>query len=106
MHRFKPLAMITLAVTMLLASCGGQEDSVTTNVGSEHPNVDISNGAAGDGLITGLRALGHAVGTAAQSSSLSTIVVANHPRGFRYLQGGADPGREGVALGDVFPPGP
>ncbi len=84
----------------------GASNSATTNVGSEHPNVDISNGAAGDALITGLRALGHTVGTAAQSSGLSTIVMANHPRGFRYLQGGADPRREGVALGDVFPPGP
>jgi gamma-glutamyltranspeptidase / glutathione hydrolase len=80
----------------------GAANSATTNVGSEHPNVDITNNAAGDALITGLRALGHTVGTAAQSSGLSTIVVRSHPRGFRYLEGGADPRREGVALGDSF----
>ena len=84
----------------------GAANSATTNVGSEHPNVDISNNGAGDALITGLRALGHTVGTAAQSSGLSTIVVKTHPSGYRFLQGGADPRREGVALGDVFQPGP
>ena len=82
----------------------GASNSVNTNVGSEHPNVDITNNAAGDVLITGLRALGHTVNTAAQSSGLSTIVVRTAPAGFRYLEGGADPRREGVALGNVFKP--
>ena len=84
----------------------GASNSATTNVGSEHPNVDISNNGAGDALITGLRALGHTVGLAAQSSGLSTIIVKTHPSGYRYLQGGADPRREGVVLGDVFEPTP
>jgi len=82
----------------------GASNSVNTNVGSEHPNVDLSNGAANDALITGLRALGHTVNTAQQSSGLSTIVVRTAPAGYRYLEGGADPRREGVVLGDVFKP--
>jgi gamma-glutamyltranspeptidase / glutathione hydrolase len=84
----------------------GAANSATTNVGSEHPNVDISNNGAGDALITGLRALGHTVGLAAQSSGISTIVAKTHRSGYRYLEGGADPRREGVALGDVFEPLP
>ncbi len=80
----------------------GASNSATTNVGSEHPNVDISNGAAGDALITGLRALGHTVGTAAQSSGLSTVVRRFGADGALVLDGGADPRREGAALGDVL----
>jgi gamma-glutamyltranspeptidase/glutathione hydrolase len=55
-------------------------------------------------LITGLRALGHTVNTAQQSSGLSTIVVRTAPSGYHYYEGGADPRREGVVLGDVFTP--
>ena len=51
----------------------GAANTATTNVGSEHPNVDISNGGNNDTLITGLRALGHTVGTGAQSSAVGTI---------------------------------
>ena len=82
----------------------GAANSPSTNVGSEHPNVDISNNGANDALITGLKALGHTVNTAQQSSGLSTIVVRTAPAGYRYYEGGADPRREGVALGDAFKP--
>ena len=80
----------------------GAANSVSTNVGSEHPNVDISNNGANDALITGLRALGHTVQTAAQSSGLSTVVRRKASNGDIVLDGGADPRREGVALGDLL----
>ncbi len=80
----------------------GAANSPTTNVGGEHPNVDLSNSGANDPLITGLRALGHTVGTGAQSSGIGTIVRRSNPQGYYYLEGGADPRREGVVLGDLF----
>ncbi len=82
----------------------GAANSPTTNVGSEHPNVDITNNGNADALITGLRALGHTVGTAAQSSGIGTIVRRSNPQGYFYLEGGADPRREGVVLGDLYRP--
>lgn len=81
----------------------GASNSPNTNVGGEHPNVDLSNNGANDALITGLRALGHTVNTAAQSSGISTIVRRSNTRGDFYLEGGADPRREGVVLGDLYP---
>jgi gamma-glutamyltranspeptidase/glutathione hydrolase len=59
---------------------------------------------ANDALVTGLRALGHTVNTAAQSSGIGTIVRRSNPQGYYYLEGGADPRREGVVLGDLYPP--
>ena len=82
----------------------GAANSVTTNIGGEHPNVDLSNGGANDALITGLRALGHTVGTGAQSSGIGTIVRRSNPQGAFFLEGGADPRREGIVLGDLYPP--
>jgi gamma-glutamyltranspeptidase/glutathione hydrolase len=82
----------------------GAANSVNTNVGSEHPNVNIANGGNDDPLITGLRALGHTVNTAAQSSGIGTIVRRSNPQGDYYLEGGADPRREGVVLGDLYKP--
>ena len=82
----------------------GASNTVTTNVGSEHPNVDATNGGANDALIVGLRALGHTVGTAPQSSGIATIVRRSNPQGFYYYEGGADPRREGVVLGNHYPP--
>ena len=80
----------------------GANNTVSTNVGSEHPNVDITNNGANDALISGLRGLGHTVNTAAQSSGLSTIVRRSNPQGFYYYEGGADPRREGIVLGDLY----
>ncbi len=80
----------------------GAANSVNTNVGGEHPNVDITNGGNNDALITGLRALGHTVNTAAQSSGIGTIVRRSNPQGYYYLEGGADPRREGVVLGNLY----
>ncbi|MGJ7582923.1 gamma-glutamyltransferase, partial [Variovorax sp. RHLX14] len=74
-----------------------------TNVGGEHPNVDITNNGNNDTLIAGLRALGHTVNFGAQSSGTSTIIRAN-VGGKPTLTGGADPRREGIVLGDTFTP--
>ncbi len=81
----------------------GAANSPNTNVGSEHPNVNIANNGANDALITGLRALGHTVNTAAQSSGIGTIVRRSNTAGYFYYEGGADPRREGVVLGDLYP---
>ena len=82
----------------------GASNSPTTTVGGEHPNVNIANNGANDPLITGLRALGHTVSTAAQSSGVNSIVRVQ-VNGAPALQGGTDPRREGVVLGgDTFKP--
>ncbi|MDA8453155.1 gamma-glutamyltransferase [Acidovorax sp. GBBC 3334] len=81
----------------------GASNSATTSVGGEHPNVNTSNNGNNDPLITGLRALGHTVSTTAQSSGTATIIRVRR-NGENVLQGGADPRREGVVLGDTFKP--
>ncbi len=86
----------------------GAANSVTTNVGGEHPNVNIVapvGGVAGDSdpLVSGLRAIGHTVSVAAQSSGIGTIVK-TQKSGATVFEGGADPRREGLTLGDTFKP--
>jgi gamma-glutamyltranspeptidase/glutathione hydrolase len=81
----------------------GAANSATTNVGGEHPNVDATNNGNNDPLVTGLRALGHTVSTAAQSSGISTV-IRRQVGGTSVLTGGADPRREGIVLGDTFTP--
>lgn len=83
----------------------GAANSATTHVGGEHPNVDARTPTGGlpgdnDALVTGLRALGHTVSVRAQSSGISTIVKTHA----NVLEGGADPRREGISLGDTFTP--
>ncbi len=87
----------------------GAGNSATTGVGGEHPAIDASTPSGGlaggnDPLIVGLRALGHTVSVAAQSSGVSTIIKtpATSARPFT-LVGGADPRREGLVLGDALP---
>ncbi|MFD1557455.1 gamma-glutamyltransferase family protein [Paraburkholderia silviterrae] len=79
----------------------GASNSPITTVGGEHPNVDTSNNGANDPLITGLRALGHTVSTSAQVSGVNTVMRVT-VSGANALQGGTDPRREGVVLGDTF----
>ena len=81
----------------------GSANGPTTNVGGEHPDVDTHNGGDNDPLVVGLRALGHTVNIASQSSGVGTIVRGN-TGGEASLTGGADPRREGVVLGDTFRP--
>ena len=80
----------------------GAANSPTTNVGGEHPLVNLANGGNDDPLIAGLRALGHTVNTAQQSSGIATIVRRRGADGVDVYDGGADPRREGVALGNLL----
>jgi gamma-glutamyltranspeptidase / glutathione hydrolase len=86
----------------------GAANSTTTSVGGEHPNVNASVPAGGlaggsDLLVSGLRTLGHTVSVNSQSSGISTIVKTVR-NGANVLEGGADPRREGIVLGDSFKP--
>jgi gamma-glutamyltranspeptidase/glutathione hydrolase len=77
----------------------GSSNSATTGIGGEHPNIDATSGGGQDALVLGLRALGHTVSVNAQSSGVSTILRIRQD-GKDLLQGGADPRREGLVLGD------
>jgi gamma-glutamyltranspeptidase/glutathione hydrolase len=81
----------------------GAANSPTTGVGGEHPAINAAGNGENDPLVTGLRALGHTVSVAAQSSGVSTILRKDHPAFGKVLEGGADPRREGLALGDLLP---
>jgi gamma-glutamyltranspeptidase/glutathione hydrolase len=81
----------------------GAANSATTNVGGEHPNVVAANNGAADPLVSGLRAMGHTVSVSAQSSGIGTVMRVQAGGG-PALQGGADPRREGLVLGDAFTP--
>lgn len=82
----------------------GAANSPTTGVGGEHPSIDLSNAGLNDPLLVGLRSLGHTVSFAAQSSGVSTIIKTRIPNvSTPVLVGGADPRREGIALGDQQP---
>lgn len=74
----------------------GAANSPKTNVGGEHPVIDIADDGDHDPLVQGLRALGHQVDIANQSSGLSAVV-----RDGSGWAGGADPRREGAVMGDA-----
>ena len=81
----------------------GASNSPTTTIGGEHPDLDLSDNGVHDPLIAGLTALGHKVSTAAQASGINTVMRVTLGQS-AVLQGGTDPRREGVALGDTFKP--
>ena len=82
----------------------GAANSATTGVGGEHPSIDVSNNGLADPLLVGLRSLGHTVSFAAQSSGVGTIIQVLPTNAMApVLAGGADPRREGIALGDAMP---
>ena len=81
----------------------GAANSATTGIGGEHPNVDATSLGANDTLVTGLRALGHTVSVAQQSSGTGTVIKTT-VNGAPAFVGGADPRREGLVLGDQFTP--
>jgi gamma-glutamyltranspeptidase/glutathione hydrolase len=81
----------------------GAANTPVTSVGGEHPDIDARDGGVHDPLVTGLQALGHTVSLAPATSGLATIIVRSGGAR-RYYEGGADPRREGVALGDTFKP--
>ncbi len=71
----------------------GATNSATTNVDGANTALDLT------GLISGLQAKGHTVSNGAQSSGVSTIMRVNR-NGQTKLEGGVDPRREGIVLGD------
>lgn len=82
----------------------GAANSATTGIGGEHPSINATSNGDNDSLVTGLRAMGHTVSVAAQSSGVSTIIRKGLGDGRSALVGGADPRREGLALGDAYTP--
>ena len=71
----------------------GASNSPTTNVDGSNTTQDLT------ALIDGLKAKGHTVSSSAQSSGISTIMRVNQG-GAAKLEGGVDPRREGIVLGD------
>jgi len=81
----------------------GAANSPTTYVGGEHPDVDARDSGSHDALVTGLRALGHTVSIVPHSSGITLlrrITIDQRPT----WTGGADPRREGAAIGDTVKP--
>lgn len=77
----------------------GAANDPVTNIGGEHPGIRADD----DPLVAGLRARGHTVDTAPQTSGVATVIRVPTAGG-SVLVGGADPRREGIALGDAFAP--
>lgn len=71
----------------------GASNSPVTNVDGSNLTLDLT------ALVEGLKARGHQVSTAAQSSGTSTIVRVQRGSAAQ-LEGGVDPRREGIVLGD------
>ena len=69
----------------------GASNSPTTGVDGSNTTLNLT------ALVDGLKAKGHTVSTAAQSSGVATIIRLKNGG---KLQGGADPRREGIVLGD------
>jgi gamma-glutamyltranspeptidase/glutathione hydrolase len=70
------------------------------NFGSRNGPTEVEQGRVGRSLIEGLQARGHEVREIPMTSGLQGIVRVRLPDGRRAWAGGADPRREGVALGD------
>jgi len=78
----------------------GASNSATTNLGGEHPLIMAADNGSHDPLVGDLLRLGHdAVSVRAQTSGIATILRTEH-QGQPVWQGGVDPRREGVTLGD------
>jgi gamma-glutamyltranspeptidase/glutathione hydrolase len=80
----------------------GASNSPTTAIGGEHPKINATSNGANDPLVTELRGMGHTVSVGSQSSGVGTVIRLQDAKG--TLQGGADPRREGLVLGDTFRP--
>ena len=72
----------------------GAANSATTNVDGSNATLDLT------ALINGLKDKGHTVNNAAQTSGVSTIMRVNKG-GSLQLEGGVDPRREGIVLGNA-----
>ena len=71
----------------------GAANSATTNVDGANTTLDLT------ALIAGLKDMGHTVNNAAQSSGISTVMRVNKG-GSWMLEGGVDPRRDGIVLGN------
>lgn len=69
------------------------------NVGSRNGPTELEQGRVSDALVDGLKARGHDVRVMEQTSGLQGIMRVTRD-GKRMWFGGADPRREGVAMGD------
>ena len=78
----------------------GAFNGAPTFVGGEHPRVDLRDGGASDPLVAALRARGHDVRLDAQIGGLAVVVHRCDAWRRCRLEGGADPRREGAALGE------
>jgi gamma-glutamyltranspeptidase/glutathione hydrolase len=85
-------------VGVLDGKLGLQRAIAAPNMGSRNGDTEIESGSALEKLAATLRALGHPVAAVPMPSGLHGIM--RTPRG---LAGGADPRREGVALGNGRP---
>jgi gamma-glutamyltranspeptidase/glutathione hydrolase len=81
----------------------GASNHPVTGLGGEHPTLSGNLVGSNIELATRLRALGHSVSTAAQSSGAAIILKTATPEGTVYV-GGVDPRREGLAIGGRPPP--
>ncbi len=81
----------------------GASNHPVTGLGGEHPSLNGNLVGSNIELVTRLRALGHSVSTAAQSSGAAIILKTATPEGTVYV-GGVDPRREGLAIGGRPPP--
>ncbi|WP_336083981.1 gamma-glutamyltransferase family protein [Nocardia sp. SSK8] len=75
----------------------GAGNTPVTGIGGEHPAIDATDNGDHDALVQQLRAMGHEVSVAPQSSGLSAV----QRDGTDGWVGGADPRREGAVLGDI-----
>lgn len=71
----------------------GATNSPTTGVDGSNTTLDLT------ALVNDLKAKGHTVNNGSQSSGVATIMRVTRD-GKTQLQGGADPRREGIVLGD------
>ncbi|MBY0338905.1 MAG: gamma-glutamyltransferase [Acetobacteraceae bacterium] len=86
-------------VAMLDWNMDPQAAATLPHVGALHDEVELEGGTAAAGLFAALAARGLPVAVRPMNSGLHLIRVQRGPQGVR-LQGGADPRREGVVLGE------
>jgi gamma-glutamyltranspeptidase/glutathione hydrolase len=87
-------------MAMLDWGLGPQEAVALPRVGARDAVVELEEGSPAAALADGLQARGVPVEVRPMVSGLQAIRIGRGPGGTRLLLGGADPRREGVAIGD------
>jgi gamma-glutamyltranspeptidase/glutathione hydrolase len=77
-----------------------QQAIALPNFGSRNGPTEVEQGRISAAVVEGLKARGHAVREIDMASGLQGIVRVRLPDGSLGWAGGADPRREGIALGD------